>query len=183
MTLTLHSHPDFPPAAVRSVEASVLSLGPHWLCLRWKVEGTKGLVIPPFAGKGRADGLWQSTCFELFMKAPGADGYCELNFSPSERWAAYDFTGYRAGMSNRDLPRQPDCTIRKGGNLVIFDAAIPLAGLPPLSPSQPWACGISAVLEEEGGTKSYWALAHPDGKPDFHDPACFALSLAPRHTS
>jgi len=26
---------------------------------------------------------------------------------------------------------------------------------------------------------SYWALAHPEGKPDFHDPACFAATLEP----
>jgi hypothetical protein len=38
--------------------------------------------------------------------------------------------------------------------------------------------GVSAILEDRDGTKSYWALAHPPGKPDFHDPACFALELA-----
>ena len=38
--------------------------------------------------------------------------------------------------------------------------------------------GLSAVLEEKDGTKSYWALAHPPGdKPDFHDPDCFAAQL------
>jgi hypothetical protein len=41
-----------------------------------------------------------------------------------------------------------------------------------------WALGLSAILEEKGGTKSYWALAHPSGdKPDFHAPDCFAASL------
>ena len=35
------------------------------------------------------------------------------------------------------------------------------------------------VLEEADGTKSYWALAHPDAdKPDFHDAVCFAARLA-----
>ena len=37
--------------------------------------------------------------------------------------------------------------------------------------------GLSVVIEELGGTKSYWALAHPPGKPDFHHPACFAATL------
>ena len=42
-----------------------------------------------------------------------------------------------------------------------------------------WALGLSAVLEEKDGTKSYWALAHPSGdKPDFHHPACFAARLS-----
>ena len=36
--------------------------------LRWKVEGAGKLVAPSFAGKGRADNLWQHSCFELFLK-------------------------------------------------------------------------------------------------------------------
>jgi hypothetical protein len=41
-----------------------------------------------------------------------------------------------------------------------------------------WELGVSAILEEKDGTKSYWALAHPTGdKPDFHDRACFAAHL------
>ena len=48
-----------------------------------------------------------------------------------------------------------------------------------LLPEGDCAMGLSAVIEEEGGIKSYWAVAHPDGdKPDFHDPACFAARLA-----
>jgi hypothetical protein len=38
---------------------------------------------------------------------------------------------------------------------------------------------ISAVIEELDGTKSYWALTHPPGKPDFHHPTCFAATLPP----
>jgi hypothetical protein len=42
----------------------------------------------------------------------------------------------------------------------------------------PWSLGVSAVLEEKDGTKSYWALAHPAGdKPDFHAAASFAAKL------
>ena len=38
--------------------------------------------------------------------------------------------------------------------------------------------GLTAVIEEEGGVKSFWALAHGDpAKPDFHDPACFTAKL------
>lgn len=36
---------------------------------------------------------------------------------------------------------------------------------------------LSAVIEETGGHKSYWALAHPPGQPDFHHPTCFAATL------
>ena len=40
-----------------------------------------------------------------------------------------------------------------------------------------WELGLSAVLEEKDGTKSYWALAHPAEKPDFHAPDCFVAKL------
>jgi hypothetical protein len=40
-----------------------------------------------------------------------------------------------------------------------------------------WRLGLSAVIEDSSGAKSYWALAHPPGKPDFHHPDCFAHEL------
>lgn len=131
-TLPLIAHPDHPPARVSGVEAAVIGLTDHWLSVRWRVEDAADVLVPEFAGKGRADGLWQQTCFELFLRAPGEAGYVELNLSPSERWAAYDFGSYRAGMEERPVPRDPVCTLRRGSNMLIFDAAIPVAGLPPL---------------------------------------------------
>ena len=88
--------------------------------------------------------------------------------------AGYDFPGYRAGMRQRKLPRAPVCSWRAGSAFSLFDAAIPLGGLPEL----PAAFGASVVIEETDGTKSYWALTHASDKPDFHDPACFAGRLA-----
>ncbi len=177
-TYELLAHPAHPPLAVTSVQARVLALGAHWLTLRWRVEGAAKLVVPPFAGRGRADGLWQATCFELFVRPDGGKGYAEFNLSPSQTWAAYDFSGYREDMTKRAMPHDPVCTPRRGQSVLIFDAAIPLGGLPPL----PWAYGLTAVIEEESGRKSYWAMAHGGERPDFHDEACFAARLAaPTH--
>jgi hypothetical protein len=150
-THPLLPHPDHPPLAVSQVEARIIGRDANWLRMRWRVEGSQQLVVPPFAG----------------------EAYCELNLSPSERWNAYDFDGYRGGMRERPFPREPECTIRQGSSFVIFDAAIPVAGLP----KEDCAMGLSAILEEQGGVKSYWALTHGEGKPDFHAPACFAAEL------
>jgi hypothetical protein len=172
-THLLVAHPDHPPQLVSQVEARVIGVDASWLRVRWRIEGAQALVVPPFAGKGRADELWRTTCFELFLKPEGSAAYIELNLSPSERWKAYDFVAYREGMTERPFPREPECTLRQGSNFAIFDVAIPLAGLP----QQACAMGMSAVIEEQGGAKSYWALAHPAGEPDFHAPACFAATL------
>ncbi len=173
-THQLSAHPAHPPARVTGIEARVIGFDADWLRVRWRIDGAQALVIPPFAGRGRADELWTTTCFELFLRPPGGDAYVELNLSPSERWAAYDFTAYRSGMAGRPASREPDCTMRQGSNFAIFDAAIPRDVLPDL----PVAASFTAVIEEQGGVKSYWALAHPADKPDFHDPACFVAELA-----
>ncbi len=65
----LIAHPAHPPLAVRSIEARIIGFDANWLRARWKIMGAGQLVVPPFAGKGRADGLWQTTCFELFLDA------------------------------------------------------------------------------------------------------------------
>src|SRR5690349_14172779 len=91
-------HSACPPQAITAVTARVVERGEAWLRVRWRIEGSQLLAVPPFAGKGRADELWQTTCFELFLKPAGGSGYVELNLSPSERWNAYDFEAYRWGM-------------------------------------------------------------------------------------
>jgi hypothetical protein len=165
------------PVGVSAVTARVLSNAPLWTTLRWRVEGAQRLVLPAFAGKGRADGLWQTTCFELFVKPDGGNAYAEFNFSPSQQWAAYDFAGYRDGMAERAMPRPPVCTPRRGQSVLIFDVALPTAALPPL----PADIGLTAVIEEEGGHKSYWSIAHREDRPDFHHETCFAARLQAPH--
>ena len=172
-THTLISHLDSPPLAAQSVSGRITPDG-DWLRLRWRIDGPSALIAQPFAGRGRADGLWQHTCFELFLRKPGEEAYIELNLTPSERWNAYDLSGYRTGMTERPMPVEPVCSLRVGTAMAIFDAAVPLSGLPP----RPWHAAMCAVLEEEGGVRSYWALAHTGEKPDFHDPACFVIDVA-----
>lgn len=173
MDFPLQPHLLHSPQTVSAVTARILGVDGPWLKLRWRVDGARSLVVPPFAGKGRADGLWQTTCFELFLMTDGGPGYCEFNLSPSERWAAYDFSGYREGLTERPVEREPQGAMRLGSSFAIFDAAIPLSALP----AKECRMNLAAVIEEQGGVKSYWALAHPQDKADFHDPACFVATL------
>lgn len=127
--------------------------------------------IPEPVEPVRADELWQTTCFEAFLRIRGEDAYREWNFAPSGEWAAFDFTSQREGKTDAEVAAP---YIRVEDNLTwwALGAAIAVDAAPS------WTLGLSVVLEEKDGTKSYWALAHPDGdKPDFHDPACFAAHL------
>lgn len=133
-------------------------------------EGGDAILHPPSSAGQRRDGLWQTTCFEAFVRPAGAIGYHEFNFSPSGDWASYSFDAHRAGM--RDAPGQPILDPTADG----MDVTIDLAAYPDLIDAA-WHVGLTAVIEEKDGTKSYWALKHPEGAPDFHDAACFVLEL------
>ena len=129
-------------------------------------------AIPEPTESVRAEDLWQTTCFEAFLRGPEAQAYREWNFAPSTQWAAYDFNSYRDGRTEADVAPP---YIRTEDNLTWWGLGATIA----VPADQQWQLGLSAILEEEDGTKSYWALAHPDSdKPDFHDPVCFAARLA-----
>lgn len=164
--LFLTPHPILPPLAVAVIEVdALLAHGPS--VLSWRVTGGALAEQPP-AAPVRTDGLWQTTCFELFVKPVGAEAYFEFNFAASGAWAAYRLDGYRSGMAA--LPLDAPVIERLSDGVRI---SVDLGGLP----SGAWLMGLSAVIEEADGTKSYWALAHGEGQPDFHDPACFVLEL------
>src|SRR6185437_10246771 len=97
----------------------------------------------------------------------------DLVLAPSSEWAAYGFSGYREGMATLELPT-PRIQVRRGDEAFELDVVVDLAGF--LAPDV-WRLAISAVIEERSGAKSYWALAHPDGRPDFHAEAGFVARL------
>ena len=176
MRSTLQPHPDCVCPPIAGIDVQAVRIEPGTLELRYLLHGTIGeLLLPPAGEPERSDGLWQHTCFEAFVASPGAAGYRELNLAPSRRWAAYDFTGYRSGMSEAPI-EPPRIEIEAGADRVELRAQVTLEAL---AAEPRWRLGLSAVIEERGGRKSYWALAHPPGEPDFHHPACFALELPP----
>jgi hypothetical protein len=129
-------------------------------------------VMPEVLEPIRAANLWESTCFEAFLRVPGADAYREWNFAPSSAWAAYDFSSHRDG---RTEPEVATPYIRVEDNMTWWALGATIT----MDAKSVFEVGLSAILEEKDGTKSYWALAHPEEseKADFHDPACFAAHL------
>ena len=171
MRWTLKRHPDSRPGAVTGVDVEVGHLSGNQLRLRYVVSGAiDQLLIPAPADPERTDQLWRSTCFEAFAKEAGAEGYDEFNFSPSTQWAVYRFDGYRSGMRNPDV-LAPRVEGDIEGDEYVLHAAFDLPG------AAPWRLGLAAVIEEMDGQKSYWALAHPPGKPDFHRADSFLVQL------
>src|SRR5262249_21126714 len=135
------------------------------------------LSLPPRGAPDRADELWRHTCFEAFLAGRGAATYFELNLAPSRRWAAYRFDGYRKGMQPAGGLEAPRIGLQRRPNGLELYAELDLGAMTDLPAHGPWRLGLSAVIEEADGRISYWALAHPSGKPDFHHADCFAAEL------
>lgn len=156
------------------IEADVTRNGDA-LAIRYVVTGRiTDLILPHTTMPARTDELWRHTCFEAFIGAERDDMYYEFNFSPSARWTAYRFSGYRDGMAVADIP-PPRIRMQSNGKSCELTVDSSLVGLS--LPKSAWRLGLSAVIEETSGRKSYWALKHPPGDPDFHHSVCFALSL------
>jgi hypothetical protein len=138
------------------------------LWLRFMVDDNPDFIAwPADAPPGRADELWKHTCFEAFVSTD--DGYREFNLSPSGQWASYRFTGYREGMSPADEVAVV-AGLDGGRDYVALEGRIEL-------PVDARRLALSAVIETVDGAKTWWALAHPSDKPDFHHPASFLLDL------
>lgn len=171
MRHNLICHPATPACTIDTVYVDLHQAQSGALWFEYHVAPSDALVLPAFAQPVRADGLWKTTCFELFAKPSGGEAYFEFNFSPSFEWAAYGFDGYRDGM--RELPwRDPEIVVTPSYPS-FFLAVEAMPELPAVS----MRINLTAVIEEADGTKSYWALAHPAEKPDFHHPDGFVLEL------
>ena len=127
---------------------------------------------PPIA----TDGLWEHTCFEVFVAVEGDAGYHEFNFSPSGQWAAYAFSDYRVRRAWA-VSQLPVINITQSTRHLLLEAVIATADLPQNMAGKPFQLGLTAVIEANEGSRSYWALHHPEASPDFHHRAGFILSL------
>ncbi|WP_333572190.1 DOMON-like domain-containing protein [Sphingomonas sp.] len=172
MKLFLQPHPATPPRAVTGITCT-LARDDATLRLVYAIAGrADAVVLPPAAPPERTDGLWQTTCLELFVAGAGG-AYREFNFAPSGQWAAYGFTARREGMAPLAMPISPAVLLCTGADEARVTVELPAPGGGRLR------FGITAVIEEKDGTKSFWALRHGGDAPDFHDPDCFVGVLPP----
>jgi hypothetical protein len=173
-SLRLLCHPATPAAPIRSFGVSLQRQPGHRLRLCYRLDmAVEQLTWPDPAEPDRTDNLWQSTCCELFLRRPGADAYAECNFSPSSQWAAYRFDDVRTGMALLEMA-PPHIALESGERHVALEAIV---ALPPEWQDGALEIALSAVIETTGPVKSYWALAHPADRPDFHHPGSFTLRL------
>ncbi|MFN9644916.1 MAG: DOMON-like domain-containing protein [Cyanobacteriota bacterium] len=153
------------------------------LRVTYVLRGDLASVVVPAAtvmGPQRADGLWEHTCFELFLAAEGAALYWEVNLAPNGDWNLYRLAGYRQGLApvaDREtlpfsLDRGPEA-LRLSLDLRLPEELVLACR------SRPLRLAVTAVIEQTGGALSYWALAHGGAEADFHRREDFLLRVEP----
>jgi hypothetical protein len=178
MRQALTLHPDSHCNAAMQIEVDVARPYVDDLVLSYVVAGNVGdLRLLPMIAAGTE--LWRHTCFEAFIgTSPGAV-YYEFNFAPSRQWAAYRFSSYRSGMRVVTAMVVPRIEVQSAFERYTFQVSLKLDGLSGLPRNGGWRLGLAAVTEDTSGRHSYWALAHPSGKADFHHFDCFTHELFP----
>ena len=165
--------------AATRIDVEVARSRPGNLLLHYFVTGkTSDLLTRRATVSLRTDELWRHTCFEAFVRASPSAAYYEFNFAHSTQWAAYRFGAYRDKMCETSEVSAPRIDVQSSGELYELQASLALAGISGLPSDVIWRLGLSAVIEETSGLKSFWALAHPPGKADFHHADCFAYELS-----
>lgn len=194
LVLPLVCHPATPCDFVQGFTVRVDALGEGRTVFYYRLEGDiDRLRLPSQQRPRHVDELWRHTCFEAFIAPEAASAYLEFNFSPSSVWAIYRFDDYRSGMRALHPEPAPRIVCRRRLQHLEADVEVQLDPLIPYllpaatenatiadgtaSPATGARLGLSAVLEDLHGQISYWALAHPPGKPDFHCAKSFTAQL------
>ena len=177
-----------PAGAIRQIEVRVLRPAPARLLLEYELRGDLAgvRIAPPDPGaagpaaqpSGRTEGLWRHTCMEVFIAArpagPDSAAYLEFNLAPGGQWAAYRFSGYRAGMSPLTGIRPPRIELRTQSERLLLAAEVEI---PADLARAPLRLGLTAVVEDTQRQLGYWALRHAGARPDFHLPDSFEFEI------
>lgn len=155
-----YANPDFKLEADAILDRSTLRLV-------YTIVDSKNLLNLPkgFKSNGtstpRVDGLWNDTCFELFLRPVGKSSYHEFNFSLKPAWNEYFFESYR-------LPQPPEQNHDIALQQLIWDGHRLEVELFGFNPSQKYEVSLTAVLKEKSDLIHYMAITHAGAEADFH---------------
>lgn len=124
--------------------------------------------------KERTTGLWEKTCFELFIKNQFGH-YIEFNFSPTFEWNCFYFEKRGVALSEWKNMTRPKTDILLSLDHFFQFNAIKKSLFPPgfFDSSNLLHAGMTAVIKDKNKAMTYWALAHVESRPNFHHPDSF----------
>jgi len=163
-------HPECSAVPIESVTAS-LTPTEQGCSAEFRLHGDISRIkVPVHTASVREDFLWKTTCFEIFWRPDGGQWYREFNLSPSSKWACYDFDDFR--LNSRDGPVEAISVESSHTETELVLRASIASEL-----DDPAQVALNAIVEDLEGNIQFWALAFPDGKPEFHSEACRQLRV------
>ncbi len=124
----------------------------------------------------RREGIWHSTCFEVFLSSTKGTAYTEWNFCPSSDWWVMDFSSYRNRIENSNIDeRKPENLQWSLVNPEQLTCHFGIS-LPQNISRDSLRIGLTSILENKAGIKTYWSLVHLHENPDFHASESFLIT-------
>ncbi len=125
----------------------------------------------------RIIGLWESTCFEFFIRKNDPKEYMEFNFSPSLDWNCFEFRNNIDQLTQWSFKGNFKINFDKSSNQIEMKVIIPKSVLfEEFKDLNNLNYSLTAVLKSNDGKDedlSYWAITHKDERPNFHHPDSF----------
>ncbi len=147
------------------------------LTIEYTMSGNlKEIIIPEQAmNPGRKRGLWEETCFELFIGAINSTVYWEVNLSPGGHWNVYRFKNYRLGMEEEPAFSSLPFKVLKQEESLHLSLNVDLNKI--AGSELNLNVGISTIVKSTNGRTAYYSLSHPKPEADFHNRAGFIIAL------
>jgi hypothetical protein len=145
------------------------------IVVEYRLEDPKKLVEDSlhsgqWTNWARANELWKTTCFEIFLGVPNESNYWEFNFSPAkEKWNLYAFDDYRAPQPPSPSEDFVLSMIQANGDILKceLNAKIPLTHM---------EAALTAVIRTQQESH-YFSLKHAGTQPDFHLRDSFVVKI------
>lgn len=131
------------------------------LVFKWKDPQGK-IIFSVEPANGRHMGLWQQTCFEVFIQPAGGKKYFEINLTRQRAWNVFEFADYRSPQPPQELMGAELQDFKLSNNELRASFRLPGTDFKKIKVS---FCSV-VVLRDAGVT--YWSVKHADTKPNFH---------------
>ena len=122
----------------------------------------------------RRVGLWETTCFELFLGSTGQENYWEINLSSSRDWNVFRLDRYRENLREEPKIERLPFRVERQGDRLTLDVPLDIQTLGLCRDTI--ELSVTGVLEETTGNISYWAVVHAGKTADFHLRKSFVIS-------
>ncbi len=146
----------------------------NFLVLKYEMTGAiESILMAEGDFPTRRIGLWETSCFEYFFGVPGQDYYWEVNLSTAGHWNIFRLENYRSGFREELAIEALSVSVNRSAFSLETRFNLSLLGLE----KSEIELSVTAVIADQLGEISYWAVCHAGVEADFHLRDSFVIQL------